>query len=56
MVGKIEVIYTSSVIHYLDDLVVTLYKKEYFGFIQSAEEYVSHIYDAIPERIKKNFT
>ncbi|MDQ1164281.1 hypothetical protein [Flavobacterium sp. SORGH_AS_0622] len=53
MVGKIEVIYTSSVIHYLDDLVVTMYKKEYFGFIQSAEEYVSHIYDAIPERIKK---
>ncbi|AXB56572.1 hypothetical protein [Flavobacterium fluviale] len=54
MVGEIEVIYTSSVIHYLDDLVVTLYKKEYFGFIESAEEYVLHIYDAIPERIKKS--
>lgn len=53
MVGKIEVIFTSDVIRYLDDLVVVLYKKEYFGFLESAEEYVSAIYDAVPERIKK---
>ncbi len=54
MVGKIEVIYTSSVISYLNDLVVILYKKQYFGFIESADEYVDEIYDAIPERIKKS--
>ena len=54
MVGKIEVIFTSSVIRYLDDLVVILYKKQYFGFIESAEEYVDDIYDVIPERIKKS--
>lgn len=53
MVGKIEVIYTPSVISYLNDLVIILYKKEYFGFIESADEYVDDIYDAIPERIKK---
>jgi hypothetical protein len=54
MVGKVEVILTPSVISYLDDLVLILYKKEYFGFIESAEEYVDEIYDAIPERIKKS--
>lgn len=54
MVGKIEVIYTPSVISYLNDLVIILYKKQYFGFIESADEYVDGIYDAIPERIKKS--
>jgi hypothetical protein len=53
MVGKIEVVFTSDVIQYLDDLIVTLYKKEYFGFIESAEEYVSNTYHAVPERIIK---
>ena len=53
MVGEIEVIFAPSVIYYLDDLVIILYKKEYFGFIESAIEYVSNIYNAIPERIKK---
>jgi pyoverdine/dityrosine biosynthesis protein Dit1 len=52
MVGKIKLIYTPHVIDYLDDLVRVLYKKEYFGFIETAEDYVSNIYDAIPERIK----
>ncbi|MCC9018521.1 hypothetical protein [Flavobacterium lipolyticum] len=52
MVGKIEVVFTLSVIVYLDDLVMTLYKNEYFGFIASAEQYVSNIYRAVPERIK----
>jgi hypothetical protein len=54
MVGKIEVIFTPEVIQYLDDLVVTLYKKEYFGFIESAEDYVSDIHKEILERIKKS--
>ncbi|MDW8849891.1 hypothetical protein SD960_07295 [Flavobacterium sp. MMLR14_040] len=53
MVGKIEVIFAPNVILYLDDLVNVLYKREYFGFNESAEEYVSDIYDAVPERIKK---
>ncbi|MCP2027140.1 hypothetical protein L1276_002284 [Flavobacterium sp. HSC-32F16] len=54
MVGKIEVIFTPLVISYLDDLVVILYKKQYFGFIESAEEYVDNIYDAVPEIIKRS--
>lgn len=54
MVGKIEVVFTPSVISYLDDLVLILYKKEYFGFIESAEEYVDDIYDAVPEKIRKS--
>lgn len=53
MVGEIELIYTPTVVRSLDDLVVILYKKEYFGFIDSAEKYVSDIYEAIPERIMK---
>ncbi len=52
MVGKIKVVFTPHVIDFLDDLVRVLYKKEYFGFIETAEEYVSKIYDAVPENIK----
>lgn len=54
MVGEVEVVFTPLVISCLDDLVLILYKKEYFGFIESAEEYVDAIYDAVPERIKKS--
>lgn len=54
MVGKIKIIFTPHVIDYLDDLVRVLYKKEYFGFIETAEEYVSKIYDAVPENIKSS--
>ncbi len=52
MVGKVEIIITPQVIVFLDDLVRILYKKEYFGFIESAEEYVSKIYDSINENIR----
>ena len=52
MVGEIEVFITQRVIDYLDELVFTLYKKEYFGFIESAEQYVQKIYDSIPEIIR----
>ncbi|WP_296142325.1 hypothetical protein [uncultured Flavobacterium sp.] len=52
MVGKIEVIFTPKVIAYLDDLIQILYKKEYFGFIESAEKYVTAIYDSVPEKLK----
>jgi hypothetical protein len=52
MVGKIEIIISPPVIAYLNDLVIVLYKKEYFGFIESAEDYVSKIYDAIEYSLK----
>lgn len=52
MVGEIKVVFTPHVIDFLDDLVRVLYKKEYFGFIETAEEYVSKIYDAVTENIK----
>ena len=52
MVGKIEIIYTKEFIEYLDDLVLILYKKEYFGFIESADIYVSKIYDFIEQDIQ----
>ena len=51
MVGEIKVVFTPNVIDILDDLVRVLYLKEYFGFIETAEEYVSKIYDAVPENI-----
>lgn len=54
MVGEINVIFTPHVIHFLDDLVRILYKKECFGFMDSVEEYVSKIYDAVPENIKSS--
>lgn len=54
MVGKITVVFTPHVIDFLDDLVRVLYKKEYFGFIETAEEYVLKIYDAVPENIKSS--
>ncbi|MBS7252579.1 hypothetical protein [Flavobacterium branchiicola] len=53
MVGEIEVVFTPKVLGFLDDLVIKLYKKEYFGFLESAENYVLTMYDAIPDRIKK---
>jgi hypothetical protein len=54
MVGEIKVVFTPDVIDYLDVLVRILYKKEYFGFIETAEESVLKIYDAVPENIKWN--
>ena len=50
--GKIEITFTPDVILYLDGLVQVLYKKEYFGFIETAENYVDQIYDAVDENIK----
>ena len=54
MVGEIKVVFTPDVIDYLDLLVRILYKKEYFGFIETAAEYVLKIYDAVRENIKWN--
>jgi hypothetical protein len=52
MVGKIILIYSKEFVIYLDDLVRILYKKEYFGFIESADFYVSKIYDFVEENIE----
>lgn len=54
MVGQIKVFISPTVVDYLDALVYKLYKKEYFGFIASAEEYVASIYDAINYNIHLN--
>ena len=47
--------FTDEAIFYLDELIVVLYVKEYFGFIESAEVYVERIYDFIDDNIE-NFT
>lgn len=52
MEGEIEVIFTPKVIAYLDNLVQILYKKQYLGFIESAEKYVTSIYDSVPGKLK----
>lgn len=54
MVGQIKVFISPAVVDYLDALVYQLYKKEYFGFIASAEEYVALLYDAINHTIHLN--
>ena len=49
---KIKIIFTNEASGYLDNLVEILYRKEYFGFIESAELYVSDIYYFIRDNIK----
>ena len=52
MVGKVEVVINPKVIVFLDDLIRILYEKECFGFIDSAEDYVSKMYESIDENIR----
>ena len=47
MVEKIEIIIAKSVTNYLDELIYTLYTKEYFGYIEDAENYVTAIYNFV---------
>ena len=42
-----EIVINESVVGFLEELVYKLYKKEYFGFVDSAHEYVDKIYDFI---------
>jgi hypothetical protein len=42
-----EIIINENVHDFLEELVYKLYKKEYFGFVDSAYEYVDKIYDFI---------
>lgn len=51
MEERITIHVLPSVIDYLDELVFNLYQNEYFGFVESAENYVEKIYNSIPELI-----
>lgn len=42
-----EIVITAEVTDVLEELVYILYKKEYFGFEESAVDYVNNIYDFI---------
>ncbi|SKB98194.1 hypothetical protein SAMN05660477_02205 [Soonwooa buanensis] len=44
---EINIILQSNVIDYLEELVLTLFQKEYFGFEEDAQKYVQRIYDFI---------
>ena len=47
-----NVLISNEASNYLDDLIEILYKKEYFGYIESAEIYVLNIYDFIYQNIE----
>lgn len=42
-----KIVVKNDVLQFLDELVTILVQKEYFGFVESAEEYVNKLYDAI---------
>jgi len=44
---EIKVIFRRNVSDYLDKLIFVLYENEYFGFKESAKDYVQKIYDFI---------
>jgi hypothetical protein len=51
-----KVIISPLVVDKLESLILVLFEKEYFGFIESAMEYVDNIYDfilTIPSQKKK---
>jgi len=50
-VEKIEVFIKDEVINYLDRLVFSLYEKDYFSYLETAENYVANIYDFIEQNI-----
>ena len=45
------IIFQYGVLDYLDDLVFILFKEEYFGFMQSSNDYVDKIIDFIENDI-----
>ncbi|MBN2649446.1 MAG: hypothetical protein JXR50_06865 [Prolixibacteraceae bacterium] len=45
MESKIKVAFDPSVIDYLDHLIYILYQKDYFGFTESAIEYIDKMVD-----------
>lgn len=48
-----EVIYHKNVADYLNELVDILYDKEYFGFKESAYDYVDWIFEQIESSINR---
>jgi hypothetical protein len=42
-----EVVISQTVIVFLKELTNVLYQKEYFGFLEMAESYVSDLFDSI---------
>ena len=44
---KIEILYLPEVKEYLNELILILFQKEYFGFIENSFEYVDNIVDFI---------
>ena len=42
-----NVLFTSDVLAYFEDLVIILYEKEYFVFLDSSERYVEYLVDDI---------
>jgi hypothetical protein len=46
------IVFQNGVLDYLDDLVYVLFKKEYFGFMQSSYDYVDKIIDFIKMNIE----
>lgn len=42
-----EIAFKNEVLLFLDELIISLLEKKYFGFIESAEASVNHLYDAI---------
>jgi len=39
--------FQNNVLNFFDDLIYTLFENEYFGFVESSEEYVNKIVDFI---------
>ena len=48
-----KVIFENAVLEYFDDLVYSLFKKEYFGFAESAQNYTDKIVDFVISSISK---
>ena len=48
-----KILISIEAVNYLDELIEILYRKEYFGFIESAEIYVANIYEFIETSIDR---
>ena len=51
MVRQVKIAYSEEFLESTDDLIYILYSKNYFSFIEDAENYVDKIYDFIRENI-----
>ena len=45
------IIFQQNVLDYFDDLIHILFKEEYFGFVESSEDYVNRIVDFMHQNI-----